>query len=321
MQLRELGTSGIRVSTVALGCWPIAGMTTPGIKDDESLATIAACFDLGINFIDTAYCYGPDGESERLIGRALGSRRSEMVIATKGGVSWAPGRKQVVDGRSQTLVRQCEESLRRLATDHVDLLYLHTPDPNTPLAESATGLARLLAAGKARAVGVSNASVARLEEFATVCPIAAVQPAYNMIQRDIEDDLVPWCQRRQVAIVVYWPLAKGLLAGKMGRDHVFAPGDSRHRYPMFQGVEWERNLQLVERLRPIAIECGKTVAQLVVNWTIGQPGITAALCGARLPHQIAETAGAADWELDPRQRAAIEQALAERGPAATRRAV
>jgi aryl-alcohol dehydrogenase-like predicted oxidoreductase len=321
MQTRPLGNSGLSVTPIALGCWPIAGMTSPDVNDTDSLATITACFDLGINFLDTAYCYGAHGESERLIARALGSRRHEMVIATKGGIEWGPDRKQVIDGRPATIRRHCEESLRRLQTDRVELLYLHAPDPHTPITETAAEFKRLLDEGKTRAVGVSNVSLAQLEAFQSVCPLSAYQPPYNMLQREIELDTLPWCVAHNVAVVIYWPLLKGLLAGKLQRDHVFAEGDSRRKYPMFQGDEWQRNHDLVDDLRTIAAKTGHSVAQLVINWTIRQPGITVALCGAKRPDQIIDNAGGAGWELTAAQLQQIDSALTRRGKAATRRPV
>src|SRR5580698_9068380 len=179
MDLRPLGATGLQVSSVALGCWPIAGMSSPGVVDADSLATILACFDLGINFLDTAYCYGAEGESERLIACALAGRRGEMVIATKGGIEWGPGRQQIVDGAPATLRRQCEESLRRLATDRVELYYLHASDPRVPIGESAGEIRRLIGEGKVLSAGVSNVDVAQLAAFAAECPLTAYQPPYN----------------------------------------------------------------------------------------------------------------------------------------------
>lgn len=313
MNYRPLAHTGMKVSEVALGCWPIAGMTSPGVNDEDSLATIRACFELGINHLDTAYCYGRSGESEKLIGRALGSRRDEMVIATKGGLHWDQHGKMVHDASPATLRRQCEESLRRLGTDRVELLYLHAPDENVPVAESAGALKELLEEGKTRSVGVSNVTVAQLEEFTAECPIAAYQPPYNMLQRQIEADTSPWCRKRGVAVLVYWPLLKGLLAGKIGRRHVFAESDSRRKYPMFQGRERQKNHDLLDKLHEIAAAAGRTVAELVINWTIHQPGVTAALCGAKRPEQIRETAGGSGWQLTGGQLARIDQALADRG--------
>ena len=318
MEKRRLGDTDIEVSAVALGCWPIAGMTSPGVNDDDSLAAIRACFDLGINHLDTAYCYGANGQSEQLIRRALGDRRDEMVIATKGGLHWGAQGQQQRDASPETLRRECEESLRRLGTDRVELLYLHAPDDKVPLAESAGEMKRLMDQGKTRAVGVSNLNLAQLEGFSAECPIAAFQPPYSMLQRTIEADTLPWCHRHGVSVLVYWPLMKGLLAGKLSRDHVFASTDSRLKYPMFQGEEWLKNLDFVDELRKIAADTGQTIAQLVINWTINRPGITSALCGAKRAEQIEETAAGAGWQLTAEQLSKIEVALANRGKPVTR---
>ena len=256
-----------------------------------------------------------------MIARALGHVRDEIVIATKGGVHWDAEGKRVQDASPATLRRQCEESLRRLNTDRVELLYLHAPDPSVPIAESAGALRDLLDEGKTRSVGASNLSVEQLEEFQAECPITSVQPHYNMLQREIERDVLPWCRERGISVCVYWPLLKGLLAGKLPRDHVFQPGDGRAKYPMFQGEEWQRNLDLVERLRTIADEIGKTVAQLVINWTIHREGITAAMCGAKRPDQVEENAGAAGWSLTDEELGRVDDALAARGTPVTKAAV
>jgi aryl-alcohol dehydrogenase-like predicted oxidoreductase len=321
VELRPLGDTGIRVSPIALGCWPIAGMTTLGTTEADSIATIRECFDQGVNFLDTAYCYGANGESETLIAKALSGRRDEMVIATKGGIAWDENGAQRVDGRPEVLKKQCEESLQRLQTDHVELLYLHTPDPQTPLTESAGALRELMQAGKTRSVGISNASLEQLEEFSAVCPLAAFQPPYNMLQRNIEADSLPWCRANNVSVFVYWPLMKGLLAGKLKRDHAWAAKDGRAKYPMFHGEEWEKNQDFLDRLRMIAEPSGHSVSQLVLNWTIQQPGITGALCGAKRAEQIRENAGGMGWQLSEEELMQIGKAIKERGPAITRRAV
>lgn len=317
---RRIGQTEIQITPVAMGCWPITGITSVDVEENQSLATLTAAFDAGINFFDTAYCYGFEGESERMIATALGSRRHEIVIATKGGIHWEHG-KQIKDGSPATLLRQCEESLRRLQTDYVDLLYLHAPDPRTPVAESAAALRQLLEAGKARSIGVSNFTRPQLLEFAAVCPLSAYQPHYNMLQREIELEQLPWCVANQVSIICYWPLMKGLLAGKLPRDHQFHARDGRQKYPMFHGDEWQKNHDFLDTLRPIARDCGRSVAQLVINWTIQQPGITAALCGAKRPDQIQDNAGGMGWKLTPQQMSAINSALTTRGQTVSRGAV
>jgi aryl-alcohol dehydrogenase-like predicted oxidoreductase len=316
---RPLGSSGYSVSPVALGCWPIAGVTTLDTNETDSVATIQACFDLGINHLDSAHVYGPSGESERLIGRALAGRRDEMVIATKCGIHYE-GTEMVTDGRPQRLRAECEESLRRLNTDRVELLYLHAPDANVPIEESAGALQRLMEAGKTRAVGASNCTLEQLQAFHAACRLTAVQLPYNLLQRDIEQRTIPWCRTQGIAVTAYWPLMKGLLAGRLPHDHQFHERDSRRTYPMFQGDQWRKNQDFVERLRDAAALSGHTVAQLVINWTIHQPGITAALCGAKRRWQIEETAAAMGWMLSSAQRELIGAALAARGQAAAKRA-
>jgi aryl-alcohol dehydrogenase-like predicted oxidoreductase len=316
---RPLGNSDLTVSPVALGCWPIAGVTTLDVNDADSIATIQKCFDVGINHLDTAHVYGPNGESENLIRRALENRRDEMVIATKCGIHYENG-VMVTDNRPERLRLECEESLRRLGTDRVELLYLHAPDEKVPLAESAAVLRELMNEGKTLSVGVSNVTVEQMEAFDAVCPITATQMPYNMLQRDIEKRTIPWCRERNIAVMVYWPLMKGLLAGKLRRGEQLDERDSRRKYPMYQDDELKKNLAFIDQLRNVADSSGRTVAQIVVNWTISQPGITAALCGAKRPAQIEETAGAMGWQLTAEQRAIIDAAIAARGPTATKRA-
>lgn len=320
MERRRIGTTDLHVRPVAMGCWPITGITSIDVTEARSLATLEAACDAGIDFFDTAYSYGYEGESEKMIARALGHRRDEIVIASKGGLHWED-RQQAKDGRPETIRRECDESLRRLNTDRIDLYYLHAPDPNVPVSESAVAFRELLEAGKILSVGVSNLDRSQLEEFASVCPISAYQPHYNMLQREIEDAELPWCLEHDVSVIVYWPLMKGLLAGKLPRDHVFDPQDGRRKYPMFRGEEWRKNQDFLDELRPIADETGHSLAQVVINWTIQRPGITVALCGAKRPEQIRENAVAMTWQLTAEQVARIDRAIAARGPIVSRGAV
>jgi aryl-alcohol dehydrogenase-like predicted oxidoreductase len=316
--LRPLGDSGLKVSPVALGCWPIAGVTSLDTNEADSIATVRACVELGVNHLDTAYVYGPNGESETRIRRALGDRRDEVVIATKCGIHFE-GDAMVTDGRPDRLRAECDASLRRLGTDRVELLYLHSPDERVPLEESAGALRDLMAAGKTRTVGASNCTLEQFQAFHVACPLSAVQLPYNMLQRDIEQRTIPWCRDENIAVMVYWPLMKGLLTGKFSRDHQFDVRDNRRDYPMYQGDEWQKNQDFLDRLREAAAISGHTVAQLAVNWTINRPGITSALCGAKRPWQIEETAGAMGWTLSDSQLAIIDAALAARGAAAAKR--
>lgn len=321
VELRRLGQTDIQVTPVAMGCWPITGITSIDVNEGDSLRALQAALDAGINFFDTAYVYGYAGESERLIARALGHRRDEIVIASKCGLHWEEKRQQH-DARPATILRECDESLRRLGTDRIDLYYLHAPDPNVPVAESAGALRQLLDAGKVRAVGVSNfKSIAQYEQFHAVCPITADQPHYNMLQREIEAERLPWCVAHGVSVCVYWPLMKGFLAGKLARDHQWDPKDGRQKYPVFQGQQWDKTHDFIDKLRPIAADAGLTLAQLVIAWTIQRPGITAALCGAKRPEQIRETAGAMRVALTAEQLERIDRAIAERGEVVSRGAV
>ena len=319
--LRQIGTTGMFVTPLAMGCWPIAGITSINVTEADSRATIATAFDAGLNFFDTAYCYGYHGESERMVGEVLRPHRGRVIIATKGGIEWDANLKQVRDGRPATIHRHCEESLRRLGVDVIDLYYLHAPDPATPVEVTAAAFRELRDAGKIRAAGLSNATTAQLAGFHAVCPLSAYQPHYNMLQREIETDQLPWCVEHQVSTMIYWPLMKGLLAGKLSREHVFDAKDGRQKYPMFHGDEWRKNHDFLDQLRPIAAAVNRSVAQVVLNWTIQRAGITVALCGAKRPEQIIDNAAALEWQLTPEQIAKIDDAIAQRGPIASRAAV
>ena len=321
MQPRKLGKSDLLVSSVALGCWPISGLTSPDVNERDSLATLEAAVDAGINFLDTAYAYGLNGESELLIAKALGHRRSELVIASKAGLSLTEEGGRVIDGRPATLRHQCETSLARLQTDHLDLLYLHAPDPSVSISESAGALRELMQAGKARAIGASNCSLQQLIEFSAECPLTAFQPPYNLLMREIEQQTLPWCLENDIGVAIYWPLMKGLLAGELARDDKIAEGDSRLKYPMFHGEEWEKNHDLIDGLRQLDDRSGHTVRQIAVNWTLMQPGVTVALCGAKRAYQIKETAAAMNWQLTDDMLAEIDTLLRQRGTPVTRSAV
>lgn len=308
-ELRKLGQTDLFVSPVAMGCWPIAGMTSLDVNEADSLKTLHAALESGINFLDTAHCYGADGNSERLVGKAIRDRRDQVVVATKGGIHWDQEQVRHYDGSPARIIQECELSLTRMGIDVIDLYYMHAPDPCVPVAESAIAFAKLLQSGKIRAVGASNFAVDQLEQFHAVCPLTAVQPPYNMLQTEIERDVLPWCLDRQISVVTYWPLMKGLLAGKIRRGHQFDPRDKRLTYDIFQGAKFEQAQRLLDLLDQIAAELDRSVAQVVVNWTYHRPGILSALCGAKRDWQIIETAGALGWCLSESQTRRINEFL------------
>lgn len=281
-------------------------MTSLNVNDDDSKATIHAALDCGINFLDTAFCYGANGESEKLIGEAIVGRRDEVVIATKGGIHWDSEVVRHNDGSPDRIIAECELSLQRMNLDVIDLYYLHSPDPKVPVEESAIAFSKLLQSGKIRSVGASNFDVEQLGRFHEVCPISAVQNRYNMLQRGLEAEVIPWCLKNNASVMNYWPLMKGLLAGKIRRDFKFNPTDKRLTYEVFQGEKFEQAQKLLDRIDVIAEACGKTVAQVVVNWCMHRPGIGSVLCGAKRAWQIEETANAMGWQLSEEHLAMLD---------------
>ena len=298
---------------LALGCWPLAGMTRPGVTRQAAIETVAAAIDHGITHLDTAYCYGENGESEKAIAQAAQGRRNEVTIASKCGIHWQAGKKQTVDGRPETIIREAKESLLRLQADTIDLLYLHTPDPKIPIKESAGALRHLLDEGVVRAVGLSNGNVEECKLFAETCPLTACQRHFNMLQQEIRPALLPYCKSEQIAMVTYWPLIKGLLTGRMERNQVFLKTDSRHKYLMFHGEEFQKNLDFVDTIRSLATQQNMDLVSLVLAWTMAQEGITTVLFGATSAKQVAANAKALNCRLDGSIIQAINDAIQQRG--------
>ena len=311
--LRRLGNSDLMVSSVGFGCWPMAGITSIIDSTDDASAAISAALDVGVNFFDTAYSYGYAGESDALLRKALAGRREQAIIASKGGTHWTEKRERVLDSTRATLIQQAEEILKRLNIDHLDLFYLHTPDGQTPIEESAEAIAEIVRRGWSRYAAVSNVTLAQAQAFHAVCPVIAIQPYFNMLQPSAAEELRDFCSRENIGLVCYWVLMKGLLAGHLQRDHQFDPRDRRLNYDIFRGESWQRNQDLVDRLRAIAGRIGCTVSQLVIAWTLAQPGITVALCGAKRSSQIVENAGGMQLKLDFATLAEIDACIAERG--------
>ena len=296
--LTRLGNSDLHVSRVGLGCWPMSGISSLGVTDELSISTIRAALDHGVNFFDTAYSYGYDGRSDRVLGSALRTSRDRAIIAHKVGAHWDDKKQRVVDGRRETLFAQAQECLTRLGMDHVDVMYLHSPDPMVPIEESAEAIAEICKRGWARYAAVSNVNLEQATRFAAVCPIVAIQPYFNLFQQDAVCELLPFSLPNNISMVCYWVLMKGLLSGRLKRDHVFDPTDRRLTYPIFQGQAYENAQNVLDRLRHLANELDCTVAQLVVAWTLTKPGISVALLGARRPEQIIESVQAMHMKLE-----------------------
>jgi aryl-alcohol dehydrogenase-like predicted oxidoreductase len=312
-QLRKLGSSGPEISTVGFGAWAAGGPWKVGWgpqSDDDSIAAIRRSLELGCNWIDTAAIYGL-GHSEVVVGQALqGLDRSAVIVATKCGRVPDETGTPHSDLRPEAIRTQLEDSLRRLKMDYVDLYQIHWPDneTGTPLEESWAAMVALQIEGKVRYLGVSNFNVEQLEQCEAVRHIDSLQPPYSLLRRDIEADVLPWCSEHGVGVIVYSPMQAGLLSGAFDITRV-AEDDWRRRNPYFQEPQLSRNLALVERLRPIAARHGKTVGQLAIAWTIAQPGVTAAIVGARRPEQVDQNAGAMGWQLTDGELAEIQAAL------------
>ncbi len=328
MEHRQLGKSPIKVSVITFGAWAIGGAMWGGTNEKESIEAIKASIDLGVTSIDTAPIYG-FGKSEELVAKAIAGRRDKVQLLTKFSMRWdtteghqffqlnEDGKTYNIylNGRKKSIIDECEKSLRRLKTDHIDLYQCHWRDPTTGLDETMEALEQLLKEGKILAAGVSNFSVQDIDQASKILPIASNQPPYSMVLRDIEKDIVPYCRQHEIGIIVYSPLQRGLLTGKFKPDHKFAPGDHRASQPHFQPDYIRRVNSFLEKLRPIADQYGATLGQLVLNWTIQQPGITAALAGARNATQARENAKAASLNVRKADIEKIDQLLSALAPA------
>lgn len=301
MRTRKLGNTDLELTVIGLGTWAIGGPWEYGWgpqDDAASIRTILTAVDAGINWIDTAPVYGC-GHSEEIIGQALNQMRQKPMVATKCGLLWNEKREKYGCLDRASIIKECEDSLRRLGVEVIDLYQMHWPDPDEQIEEGWEAMAKLARQGKVRYIGVSNYTVAQLERIRRIHPPAGVQPPYSMLHRDIEKELLPYCAKHNIGIVCYSPMQKGLLTGKFSKEHMqtLAPDDHRRSDPDFQGEKFERNLQIVDKLKPIAQRSGKTVAQLAIAWVLRKSEVTAAIVGARKQKQIEETVQAGDWEL------------------------
>ncbi|HHZ12594.1 MAG TPA: aldo/keto reductase [Clostridiales bacterium] len=307
MLYRKLGSSDLNCSVVALGTWSMGGDFWGKSDDDASIDTIRASLDAGINTIDTAPVYG-NGHSEEIVGKAIkGRKREDIIIATKCGIDIVG--KTGRNSSPELLYKEIDASLKRLGTDYVDLYQVHWPDPNTPLEETFTALSKIVESGKVRYVGVSNYSPEQMEEASKYCEIVSLQPPYSLLQREIEDEILPYCIEKGIGVLSYGSIGAGALTGKFKTRPIFNDDDRRDKfYDFFSEENWPKTAALVDVLREIADSRGKPVVHVAINWVLKQEGITVALVGARTPEQAIMNAGAGEWSLSDEENKMINDA-------------
>ena len=303
MRTRKLGKNGPAVSVLGFGAWPIAGKLGP-VAERDAVTAIRRAVDGGVTLIDTAEAYG-FGLSEELVAKAVGDRRGEVFIATK----------VLPDNwRRADLLAAAERSLRHLHTDYIDLYQIHWPSDEMDFGESMTAIDDLIAQGKVRYAGVSNFSVAQMQACLEVRHVDSQQPRYNLLDREIEADVLPFCQAQGIGVLAYAPLGQGLLTGSYAEDHVFGADDIRSGNERFQGEQFRRTIRMAKKLAAYAADHGHTLIELDVAWVLAHPAMTTALVGAKSPAQVDGWLGAGDWELTPDQMREINAIAAEATP-------
>ncbi len=317
MDQRRLGSEGLVVSELGLGCMGMSEFYGTG-DEDESIATIRRAIELGVTFIDTADMYGPF-TNEKLVGKAISDRRDQVVLATKFGNERAEdGTRLGVNGTPDYVRRACDASLGRLVVDHIDLYYQHRVDPDTPVEETWGAMKELVEAGKVRYLGISEAAPETIRRAHAVHPVSALQTEYSLWSRDVEDEILPTVRELGIGFVAYSPLGRGFLTGQITSPDNFEEGDFRRNSPRFQGENFEKNLELVERVREIASEKGVTPGQLALAWLLHQGDDIVPIPGTKRRKYLEENAAAAEVELTDEDLHRIEE-VAPAGAAAGER--
>jgi len=313
MHTRTLGSRGPSVSAIGLGCMGMSDFYGPA-DESKNIAVLHRALALGINFLDTADMYGPF-TNEQLLGRALQGRRDGVVIATKFAIQrGADGSFQGVSGRPEYVKQACDASLARLGVDTIDLYYQHRVDPQVPIEDTVGAMAELVRAGKVRHLGLSEAAPATIRRAHAVHPITALQTEYSLWSRDPEDGILATCRELGIAFVAYSPLGRGFLSGQIRSLADLAPGDYRRSSPRFAGENFDRNLQLVDRIQALARARDVTASQLALAWLLAREPFIVPIPGTRSLDRLAENAAAADITLSREELAAIDE-LAPRGVA------
>ena len=320
MEKRKLGNSDLEITRLGVGAWAIGGSGWGfawGSQDDSaSVRAIHAAVDAGINWIDTAAVYGL-GHSEEVVARALEGRSNRPYVFTKCSMVWNSDRTIGHSLKAASLARECEASLRRLKVETIDLYQIHWPDPDADVEEGWMELARLKEQGKVRWIGVSNFDAEQMKRAAAIAPITSLQPPYSLLNRDIESATLPYAAQHGIGVLVYSPMASGLLSGAMTRKRIAAmPADDwRARDANFREPLLSRNLRIACLLREIGSPHGRSAGEVAIAWTLRNPAVTAAIVGVRSPEQVAGIVGAADLTLSAREVSEIEDALKLEGSA------
>jgi aryl-alcohol dehydrogenase-like predicted oxidoreductase len=305
MNKRQLGKNGPYLTEIGLGAWAIGGPWQFGWgpqDDQESIKTIHKAIDSGINWIDTAAVYGL-GHSETIVGQAIKNKRSEVFIATKCGQVWNDNRKARTDDRPEIIRKECEDSLRRLDMDAIDLYQIHWPDPRTNVQDSWGEMVRLKEEGKVRYIGISNFGVDLLEKCQAIHPVQSLQPPYSMLHKakypEVENEIITWCEQNGVGVIIYGPLQNGLLTGKFTLEKLenLSRDDWRHRSEFFKEPLFSQALEFVRALEPIAEIYGKSTTELAIAWVLMNPTVTSAIIGARRPEQVEKNVGGSGWKI------------------------
>ncbi len=312
MEKRKLGKSDVKATVITFGAWAIGGWMWGGTDRKDAVRAIKASLDEGVTSIDTAPAYG-QGLSEEICGEAIrGTDRTKIQLLTKYGLRWDTtegefffksqddkGNELMMHklASKTSIMKECEDSLKRLGTDYIDLYQIHWPDGTTPVSETMEAMQRLMEQGKIKAAGVCNYSRELMTEAEKTIPIASNQVPYSMVHRDIEKDVVPYARKNNIAVIAYSPLQRGLLTGKIKPGHRFSDGDTREGNIYYSDENIRKVNAFLDKLTPLALEKNATIAQLVIRWTIEQPGITIALVGARNAAQAIENAKAGEIKL------------------------
>lgn len=316
MEYRELGKTGVKVSTVGFGCWAIGARGWGPVDDKDSIEAVKKAIDVGITFFDTAPSYG-FGHSEQVLAKGLGQRRKDIFLATKCGIEWDEEGKIWSNSSPGYIRKDCERSLRNLGTDYVDLLQVHRPDEKVPIADTMGEMLKLQKEGKIKFIGVSNFSVAQMKECQKYVELVSLQPPYSMINRAIEQEIVPFCLEQKISILAYTPLQQGLLTGKYTPDTTFPKDDMRSQNPLFKGETFRMILKMVDELKVIASGYGRTMTQFAINWVLCNPAVAVAIVGAKKPAQVEENAGGTGWKISgedlKKVNKILDKALAEVG--------